>query len=401
MAGTIDKNGITPDAIRRRFTNSSSGESDRVPIGPPTRIGGDVRTVKEVPPREIVDGSPKGSPDSDPPDRRPVGLPGQERRTLPRKPPVVQEPPSEENPDSTSPPRRGVAPRAEEPVDDSYPIGRDRIVDLDDGHDDDWFDEKSYNGHHHDDHHYDHHHHHWDYDHHFSIGFHFGFEFGWCWDLGGHLFWYYYYPGYSSCYFPYRSYYRPSCYYLPAYYPSYSEVRYVHEYVDDSSYYPVLPSSTPIDPDLEFRELIELGWDLFRAADYAGAAESFRRATVQRPDDALVKLAFAQALFAIGNYPDAAFVLRRALELDPDWPLSPPAILERYGDPADHAEQMLAVRTFLDYMPDDPSSTLVLATQDFLIGDVEKGRDLLEKLKEMDPEDHAVQRLLEATIHRR
>ena len=71
----------------------------------------------------------------------------------------------------------------------------------------------------------------------------------------------------------------------------------------------------------------------------------------------------AQALFAIGNYPDAAFVLRRGMQLLPDWPVLGEDPRTRYLDAADHEEQLLALRTFLEFLPDDPASTLVLAVQ--------------------------------------
>ena len=115
-----------------------------------------------------------------------------------------------------------------------------------------------------------------------------------------------------------------------------------------------------------------------------------------RPDDADSKLAFAQSLFAIGNYSDSAFLFRRALELRPDWPDTEPSVLDRYGNTVDHQEQILAVRTFLGYMAEDPSASFVLAVESFLSGNVPEARALLQKLRELDPEDHSVQRLLEA-----
>jgi len=261
---------------------------------------------------------------------------------------------------------------------------------------DDWFHESDYNRYHHN-HHYDHNHHYYHYDWHryhptwcHSFGFSFGYDYGYVFCDDGLAYWYIRYPGYRARYYPYVSYYSPSCYYLPSYYTVHSEVRVVTEFVD----FPVLPSSEPIDPGLEAAELVELGWEFFLARDYAGAGEAFRQAVLAAPDDPWPKLAFAQALFAIGNYPDAAFVFRRGLELLPDWPALAENPQVHYADPVDHEEQVLALETFLDFLPDDPSASFLLAIQQFLTGHREAAKARFDALAILDPEDLAVQSFL-------
>jgi hypothetical protein len=221
-------------------------------------------------------------------------------------------------------------------------------------------------------------------------GCHSGFFF-----CGDCLFWFWCRPGCAPCYWPYNYYYWPSCYYLPAYYPVYSDVRVVHEYVDDGSYYPQLSEQSAPAKEADAAALAGRGWDLFRSRDYGGAADSFRQAVLANPDDAATKLAYAQSLFAIGDYADSAFLLRRALELQPDLPALGEDPRLRYGEAEDHGEQMLALRTFLDHVKGDPAATLVLGWQSYFTGDLSVARESFDALKALDSEDAAAKRFLE------
>ena len=213
---------------------------------------------------------------------------------------------------------------------------------------------------------------------------------------GDCLFWYWWRPGCAPCYWPYSYYYWPSCYYLPAYYPTYSEVHVVHEYVDDGGYYPQLSEEqAPAAKGADAAALAGKGWDQFKDRDYAGAAESFRQSVLANPNDATTKIAYAQSLFAIGDYADSAFLLRRALELQPDLPALGEDPRGRYGDAEDHAEQMVALRTFLDHMKGEPAATLLLGWQSYFTGDLSVARESFEALKALDPEDAVAKRFLE------
>lgn len=207
---------------------------------------------------------------------------------------------------------------------------------------------------------------------------------------------YWLHPGCAPCFYPYTYYYWPSCYYLPAYYPTYADVVVVHDYDSGATQYPPIsdrtepaPAHAP-NPD----ELIANGWEQFRGRDYPAAIDSFRDAVLASPTDATAKVAYAQALFAIGNYPDAAFMLRRAMELQPDLPALGEDPRTRYADPEDHAEQMLALRSFLDRVKGEPAATLVLGWQSYFTGDLGAARESFDALKNMDPEDETVKRFL-------
>jgi hypothetical protein len=222
-----------------------------------------------------------------------------------------------------------------------------------------------------------------------SGGCSFGYVFCNSW-----LYCYWWRPGCAPCFYPYSYYYWPGSYYYPAYYPTYSEVVVVHDYNDDANHYPPITNRTEPAPEATPAERIAKGWEQFRARDYPGAIDSFRDAVLAAPDDATAKLAYAQALFAIGNYPDAAFLLRRALEMQPDLPVLGEDPRTRYGDPEEHAEQMVALRSFLDQVKGEPAATLVLAWQSYFTGDLGVARESFDALKVLDPEDEAAKRFL-------
>lgn len=227
-----------------------------------------------------------------------------------------------------------------------------------------------------------------------------GFQFGYVF-CGSSIYWYWQRPGCSPYFAPYSYYWRPSCYYLPAYCPSYATVRYVDEYWDDGAYYtsyaePSEPdASEPARSDVDAGALLASGWEQFRAGAYLEALVSFRQSVLANPDDPQAKVAFAQGLFAIGNYADAAFLIRRSFELLPDWPVTGEDPRARYADPADHAEQLVALRGFLERVPGDPAATLVLAVQNYFTGDLSAAREAFSLLAALDPEDLVAKRFLE------
>ena len=138
---------------------------------------------------------------------------------------------------------------------------------------------------------------------------HSGCQFGYVF-CGSSLYWYWWWPGCAPCFTPYSYYWSPYCHYLPAYYPSYASVTYVHDYYDDGEYYPSYEQPAESGESVEAAPsgadaatLIAAGWDQFRNGDYPEAVESFRQAVLANPDDPQAKIGYAQVLFAIGAYP--------------------------------------------------------------------------------------------------
>jgi hypothetical protein len=230
----------------------------------------------------------------------------------------------------------------------------------------------------------------------FVLGWHSGCQWGYVF-CGSSFYWYSWWPGCAPYYSPYCYYWRPWSYYYPAYYPSYATAYVVHDTYDVPAYEePVEPSTeTPKYSRDEAPAFTSTGWEHFRGGDYFDAVESFRQAVLADPDDAQAKIAFAQGLFALGQYADAAFLIRRASELSPDLPVVGVDPRGRYADPMDHAEQMVALRAFLERVPGDPAALLVLAVQSYFTGDVTAARESFQLLHGLDPEDQVAKQFLE------
>lgn len=73
--------------------------------------------------------------------------------------------------------------------------------------------------------------------------------------------------------------------------------------------------ASPTLADTYFEEAVKA----FENADYVAALQKFASARQNAPDDMILPFAYAQALFALGQYPQAADVLRQAMEkIDPE-----------------------------------------------------------------------------------
>jgi len=214
----------------------------------------------------------------------------------------------------------------------------------------------------------------------------YGYDYGDCfwWNLGFaslnayfcaypyHGYWYNCYP---SPYFRSNFWYHYGFGYYPAYYQyCYPYISYVASpaYVEVPIYVPVYPDTAPavpaaateIPPDLanELRNLegnasavawLESGANSFKTGDYTAAVDAFRKAMLAEPNNAVPKFAMAHALFALGEYEYAVFLIRRGMQILPGWPLVGTSLHELYGTTESLAEQIIALRVFADTNPEE------------------------------------------------
>jgi tetratricopeptide (TPR) repeat protein len=115
---------------------------------------------------------------------------------------------------------------------------------------------------------------------------------------------------------------------IPMYYGSPVVVYPDFRYRNETRGMTVIPRVDPVRPSsfASFHEYLVIEGDkLLAAGKYAEAAEKYRTATSQQPENAGTKAALANALFALGNYEFAAEVLRKSLLcLTDDEPLPNP-----------------------------------------------------------------------------
>lgn len=130
----------------------------------------------------------------------------------------------------------------------------------------------------------------------------------------------------------------------------------------------------------------------FKSGNYSKAASSYYAAVVEK-DDLDRLLAYANALFAIGNYRYTSHVLRRAVRragkgpLDADW-------LSRFPSPTDYANKVNDLKRFLTYHRRDPSALTVMAFLYWHDGEDAKCRRLCGYLKTHDRDDEMAAFLL-------
>lgn len=222
----------------------------------------------------------------------------------------------------------------------------------------------------------------------------YSWPFYWCWSWPS---WYYDYScGYDyywSCH-PYRRYYAPyygTCwwydpYWSSAYYASTVDVGYVpatREVV-----------STEPSPESLAAKYIALGDFYFKEGRFREAADNYMKALTWAPDDASLHFVLADALFALGDYHYAAFVIRKALRLDPGLARATTDKRTFYGDPKLFDAQLTTLRGYLTEKPYDAAAHLVHGYNLRFSGDPKGAEVALRRVLEIEPKDEAATLLL-------
>jgi tetratricopeptide (TPR) repeat protein len=133
--------------------------------------------------------------------------------------------------------------------------------------------------------------------------------------------------------------------------------------------------------------LMEEGANLFKAGDFVGALEAFRKAVLAEKANAVPKFAMAHALFALGEYEYAAFMIRRGMEILPSWPSVGADLRDLYGNPDDLMEQSIALQVYRDSHPDNLEATLLHAYVSFFSGDLDGAEEQFRATAALDAAD--------------
>ncbi|HLQ36247.1 MAG TPA: tetratricopeptide repeat protein [Planctomycetota bacterium] len=229
---------------------------------------------------------------------------------------------------------------------------------------------------------------------HFRFGFNFGFGFGspfcfrgpfWCWPS---LFWWswpYYWAPYTwaPCY-------EPATWWWPAgvYQPSY-----VYHYYRDPG--PIVVAEQALPPAAAANSHVALGDSLFKQGRFAEAADAYRQAQQANPGDASIDLLLADAVFATGDYHQAAFLIGGALRRQPDLARANPDKRSAYGDAKQFDAQLTTLQKYTAEHPYDAMAQLLLGYNLKLAGKADESRQALRRLLEIDPDNQAAKLLLE------
>ena len=108
---------------------------------------------------------------------------------------------------------------------------------------------------------------------------------------------------------------------------------------------PPSPAPSEISPAPTTLEFIERGELAFKAGDYADAVHEWRHGLVDDPQNGLLMMMLAQALFATGDYREAAFATEAAMQILPSaqWGVVVCHYTRLYGDNQDYASQLQAL----------------------------------------------------------
>lgn len=141
---------------------------------------------------------------------------------------------------------------------------------------------------------------------------------------------------------------------------------------------------------------VELGDFYFTDGRYEDAAESYLRALAYVPEDASVHFALADALFALGDYHYAAFMLTKALELNPAMAGVTADKRTFYGEPEAFDAQLDTLRRYLREKPYDAAAHLLLGYNLRMSGDTDGAKAAFERVLEIDKHSTPAQLFLDA-----
>lgn len=125
----------------------------------------------------------------------------------------------------------------------------------------------------------------------------------------------------------------------------------------------------------------------FESGDYAGAAQSWRQGVVNDPQNPVLRMRLGQALFATGDYKDAAAVTQEAMSQLPKdkWGDVVANSRDLYGDYKDYTKQLRVLEATARNKPDDPELRFLLAYHYGYLGYHQQSIDQLNKTLSLLP----------------
>ncbi|MGE3174395.1 MAG: tetratricopeptide repeat protein [Planctomycetota bacterium] len=185
------------------------------------------------------------------------------------------------------------------------------------------------------------------------------------------------------------------------YYPGYVSTHSTVVIQDDADYADsevIVASSAPreLTPAERAGELLDLGDFYFREGRFRQAADTYAEARSLVPEDATIHFALADAVFALGDYHFAAFLIGEALRLDPELARAETDKRVLYGDPKVFERQMKTLIRYLDDKPYDAMAHLVLGYNLKFSKMPAEAELAFRRVLEIDPASTAAQLFLRA-----
>ncbi len=146
---------------------------------------------------------------------------------------------------------------------------------------------------------------------------------------------------------------------------------------------------------------VSLGDFYFREERFAEAVESYLRALAYAPDDATIHLVLADSLFAMGDYHYAAFMIGKALQLDPSLASAGTDKRSFYKNRATFDAHLDALRRYVGEKPYDAAAHLVLGYNLRFSRASDLAEVAFRRVLEIDPGNQAATLFAEALAQER
>lgn len=136
----------------------------------------------------------------------------------------------------------------------------------------------------------------------------------------------------------------------------------------------------------------------FKSAKYQNAVRDFRHALVDDPTNGAYVLLLGQALFAAGQYDEAAGATQQATRMLPQekWGAVVSNYRELYATVQDYTDQLRALEKARDAKPNDPALRFLLGWHYGYLGYPKQSVRELDKVLELAPKDEVAQKLRDA-----
>lgn len=139
--------------------------------------------------------------------------------------------------------------------------------------------------------------------------------------------------------------------------------------------------------------------ELFTSGEYPEAARRFRLAAIAAPDQSGPLFAMGQSLIALQNYPYAAKVIRRAIDLEPTILNEGADLVGVYESREEFDRVTAALVAYSEKRPDDLNAPFLLGIQQYFSGDP-AARETLGRLALANRSDRITSNLLAAAEQR-
>lgn len=146
---------------------------------------------------------------------------------------------------------------------------------------------------------------------------------------------------------------------------------------------------------IESNAFARQGQDALKAGDYRSAVRAWRHAVVDDPKNGTTIMMLAQALFAAGDYDEAAAAAQQAMTLLPEekWDGAVAEFKGLYANPQDFSDRLTELSKAVEQYPDDPALRFELGFQYAYSGQPDLALRQLDKLLELVPQDQVGRKL--------